>query len=316
MAKTYAATYLYGQYSEYEKQTLAFMMNSSEIDKDTDDFEDIKYEVKKRQVSNSLVKVLESKDVILLTNDIPLSKAFKVFCARDLKGPNKSKMKVFIDCSNIIKKDSKSGRYVCKGNNIDIFISYLVSAMITKIYYSSEGIITSNSKIKTIGAKAFALLFTHVVDYACKINTMPANKSKCLYLTSLYYLSNLIGEDSTSDRCRSIAKKVSGLSDRDAGIIDIQLKSDSFLNIKYFAETLSGILRLNKLTLDVIVERWMTIYGTGTVFALELFPAFSNMVTDAYVGAYLNNQKTIEKVLGTSMTEFTKTLLSIGSDTI
>lgn len=316
MAKTYAATYLYGQYSEYEKQTLAFMMNSSEIDKDTDDFEDIKYEVKKRQVSNSLVKVLESKDVILLTNDIPLSKAFKVFCARDLKGPNKSKMKVFIDCSNIIKKDSKTGRYVCKGNNIDIFISYLVSAMITKIYYSSEGIIASNSKIKTIGAKAFALLFTHVVDYACKINTMPANKSKCLYLTSLYYLSNLIGEDSTSDRCRSIAKKVSGLSDRDAGIIDIQLKSDSFLNIKYFAETLSEILRLNKLTLDVIVERWMTIYGTGTVFALELFPAFSNMVTDAYVGAYLNNQKTIEKVLGTSMTEFTKTLLSIGSDTI
>lgn len=316
MAKTYAATYLYGQYSEYEKQTLAFMMNSSEIDKDTEDFEDIKYEVKKRQVSNSLVKVLESKDVILLTNDIPLSKAFKVFCARDLKGPNKSKMKVFIDCSNTIKKDSKTGRYVCKGNNIDIFISYLVSAMITKIYYSSEGIITSNSKIKTIGAKAFALLFTHVVDYACKINTMPANKSKCLYLTSLYYLSNLIGEDSTSDRCRSIAKKVSGLSDRDAGIIDIQLKSDSFLNIKYFAETLSEVLRLNKLTLDVIVERWMTIYGTGTVFALELFPAFSNMVTDAYVGAYLNNQKTIEKVLGTSMTEFTKTLLSIGSDII
>lgn len=316
MAKTYAATYLYGQYSEYEKQTLSFMMSSSEIDKDTEDFDDIKYEVKKRQVSNSLVKVLEMKDVILLTNDIPLSKAFKVFCARDIKGPNKNKMKVFIDCSNIIKKDLKSGRFVCKGNNIDIFISYLVDAMITKLYYANEGVIISNAKIKNVGAKAFALLFTHVVDYACKINTMPSNKSKCMYLTSLYYLSNLLGEDSTSDRCRNIAKKISGLSDRDAGIVDIQLKADSFLNIKYFSETLSDILRLNKLTLDVIVERWMSIYGTGTVFALELFPAFSNMITDAYVGAYLNNQKTIEKVVGTSMTEFTKTLLSIGSDTI
>lgn len=316
MAKTYAATYLYGQYSEYEKQTLSFMMSSSEIDKDTEDFDDIKYEVKKRQVSNSLVKVLEMKDVILLTNDIPLSKAFKVFCARDIKGPNKNKMKVFIDCSNIIKKDLKSGRFVCKGNNIDIFISYLVDAMITKLYYANEGVIISNAKIKNVGAKAFALLFTHVVDYACKINTMPSNKSKCMYLTSLYYLSNLLGEDSTTDRCRNIAKKISGLSDRDAGIVDIQLKADSFLNIKYFSETLSDILRLNKLTLDVIVERWMSIYGTGTVFALELFPAFSNMITDAYVGAYLNNQKTIEKVVGTSMTEFTKILLSIGSDTI
>ena len=32
-------------------------------------------------------------------------------------------MKVFIDVSNIIQKDEKTGRYVCKRNNIDIFIS-------------------------------------------------------------------------------------------------------------------------------------------------------------------------------------------------
>ena len=43
----------------------------------------------------------------------------------------------------------------------------------------------------------------------------------------------------------------------------------------------------------------MYIYGTGTVFALELLPSFSNMLTDAYVGAYINNQKTIEKIAGT-----------------
>ena len=61
MAKTYAGTYLYTQYSEYEKQIFSFMMSGEEIDKDTSDFDDIKYEVKKRQVSNSLVKVLESE---------------------------------------------------------------------------------------------------------------------------------------------------------------------------------------------------------------------------------------------------------------
>ena len=33
---------------------------------------------------------------------------------------------------------------------------------------------------------------------------------------------------------------------------------------------------------------------------------------DAYVGAYINNQKTIEKVAGPSMIEFTKTMLEIG----
>lgn len=316
MAKTYAGTYLYSQYSEYERQIFSFMMNGSEIDKDTSDFDDIKYEVKKRQVSNSLIKVLESKEVVLLTGEKPLPKAFKVFCAKDIKGPKKDKMKVFIDCSNIIYKDKASGRYVCSRNNIDIFISYLVSAMHTFIYYADEDRITSNSKVMQVGAQAFASLFTHVVDFACKISSMPSSKNKCMYLAVLYYLSNLLGKDHTTEGSRRIAKKISGLSDRDAGIIDIQIKSESMLNIRYFAETVSNVLRINKLTLDVIVERWMSIYGTGTVFSLEMFPAFASMMTDAYVGAYINNQKTIEKIAGTSMTEFTKVLLSIGAESV
>ena len=37
MSKTYAGTYLYTQYSEYEKQIFSFMMSASEIDKGTSD---------------------------------------------------------------------------------------------------------------------------------------------------------------------------------------------------------------------------------------------------------------------------------------
>lgn len=316
MAKTYAGTYLYTQYSEYEKQIFSFMMSGEEIDKDTSDFDDIKYEVKKRQVSNSLVKVLESKEVILLRGEKPLPKAFKVFCAKDIKGPKKDKMKVFIDCSNIIEIDKESGRYVCKRNNIDIFISYLVSAMHTFIYYADEDRFTSNSKIMQVGAQAFASIFTHVIDYSCKISNMATVKNKCMYLAALYYISNILGKDHTTDGARRVAMKISGLSERDAGIVDIQIKAESMMNIKYFVETVASVLRLNKITLDVVVERWMSIYGTGTVFALEIFPAFASMITDAYVGAYINNQKTIEKIAGTNMTEFTKVILSIGAESV
>lgn len=316
MAKTYAATYLYSKYSEYEKQLFSFIMTGTEIDKNTESFDDIKYEVKKRQVSSSLVKLLDSKEVILMVNETPLPKSFKIFCAKDIKGPKKNKLKVFIDCSNILTKDKSTGRYVCKGNSIDIFISYLVSAMHTYIYYADENRIISNSQIRNVGAKAFAQLFTHVVDYACKISSMQSSKSKCMYLASLYYLGNLLGVDHTSDRCRGIAKKISGLSEREAGIVDIQIKAESMMNIKYFIETVSKILHLNKLTLDVVVERWMSIYGTGTIFSLEMFPVFASTITDAYVGAYINNQKAIEKICGNTMIEFTKTLLSIGAESI
>ena len=316
MAKTYAATYLYSKYQEYEKKIFTFLMTSDEIDKDCEDFDDIKYEVKKRQTSASLIKILESKEVVLLTNDgEPLSKAFKVFCAKDIKS-SKKRTKVFIDCSNIINKDPNTGRYICRGNNIDIFISYLMSAMTTYIYYADESRLTSNSKVISAGAQAFASLFTHTVDYVCKISSMPSVKSKCMYLAVLYYIGNILGKDYSTEGHRRIAKKISGLSDREAGIVDIQLKKESMYNINFFVESLSNILRLNKLTLDVIVERWMTIYGTGTIFSLEMFPAFASMVSDAYIGAYINNQKTIEKIAGTSMIEFTKALIQIGAEAV
>lgn len=316
MAKTYAGTYLYGKYHEYEQKILSFIMDGTEIDKNIDEFEDIRYEVKRRQVSSSLVKILDSKMVILMIGKDPLPKSFKVFCAKDIKGPKTDKMKVYIDCTNILKKNDKTGRYECNGNSIDMLISYLVSAMHTFIYYADEMRICNNSKIMSIGAQAFAKLFTHVVDYSCKISSMPSTKAKCMYLASMYYLSNLLGKDYTSESCRKISKEVSGLSDRDAGIIDIQIKKESMMNIKFFMETVADVLNISKLTLDVVVERWMTIYGTGTVFALEIFPAFASMITDAYVGAYLNNQRTIEKVTGSNMVEFTKVLLSIGAESV
>lgn len=316
MAKTYAGTYLYGKYHEYEQKILSFIMDGTEIDKNIDEFEDIRYEVKRRQVSSSLVKILDSKMVILMIGKDPLPKSFKVFCAKDIKGPKTDKMKVYIDCTNILKKNDKTGRYECNGNSIDMLISYLVSAMHTFIYYADEMRICNNSKIMSIGAQAFAKLFTHVVDYSCKISSMPSTKAKCMYLASMYYLSNLLGKDYTSESCRKISKEVSGLSDRDAGIIDIRIKKESMMNIKFFMETVADVLHISKLTLDVVVERWMTIYGTGTVFALEIFPAFASMITDAYVGAYLNNQRTIEKVTGSNMVEFTKVLLSIGAESV
>ena len=43
------------------------------------------------------------------------------------------------------------------------------------------------------------------------------------------------------------------------------------------------------------------------------YPAFSTMMTDAYVGGYLNQQMTIEKIIGPTMVSFTKTILQIGA---
>lgn len=316
MAKTYASTFLYGQYSKYEQETIDFILKADRIDQNRPEFEDIAYEVKKRQISPAILKVMKSANVILMSAPKPLSKAFKVFCAKDIK--NNKDLRVFIDVSGVIRKDLDTGKYVCSRDQIDIFISYLVSAMITFIYYAPKGTdrIVGSSKVRSVGAKTFADLFSHIVDYLCKISTISGNKDKCKYMAAMYYLVNLLGLDPNAEATKALAKRTANISDREADIINLSMKPESFQNIKFFVESVSDVLHLSKLTLDTIVEKWMYIYGTGTVFALELFPAFSSMITDAYVGAYINNQKTIEKVAGTGMVEFTKVMLTIGAESV
>ena len=308
MPKLYSNTYLFNKYPEYQKQMFKFMMEAEQISKVGDAFADVRYEVKSRQVSNSLSRVLDSNNVILLRSEESMGKNFKVFTAKDIKGDHK--VKAFIDCSGLISKNDK-GNWACY--NPDILVAHLTNAMTALIYQVSETKIINNTDVVQYGARCFSALFTHIIDYLGKISIMSSNKSKCQYLAAVYYQVNIMGKD-LNDGTRAIARKISGISEREEDIIRIGIPTgvDPYNNIKFFVETVAHVLKLNSVTLDTVLEKWMYIYGIGTAFALEFFPAFSAMLTDAYVGCYLNNQKTIEKIVGRDMAEYTKTILRIG----
>ena len=310
--KNYSNTYLYNTTRNYETQIFKFIMNAERIDKDSEAFEDIKYEVKKRQITSVLSKVLESKNVVLLNGNPSLGRSFKVFYGADVKDGRKPK--VFIDCDMLHLSD---GKWKPKtSGSIDILVSYLVSAMNAWIYYVDPRRIVSNTDIIHHGASCFAALFTNIIDYLQKISTISSSKDRVVYLSALYYQINILQKDLT-DGVKNVAMKISGLSEREADILHIQLENNSFLNIKYFLETVTRILKIDtKVTLELFVEKWLYLYGTGTGFGLELYPAFASMITDAYVGAYINNQKTIERVTGKDLVNFTNAILKIGSDSI
>ena len=62
-----------------------------------------------------------------------------------------------------------------------------------------------------------------------------------------------------------------------------------------------------------VIAMWMQAFGTGTVFAMEFLPAFATMLTNTYIGGYIDQQMTIEKITGTAMVSFSKTILQIGA---
>lgn len=311
MPKNYSETYLYNKFP-YEEKLFKFLMTATKISTVDDKFEDVKYEFKKRQPSNALYKVLCSNNVHLMiaSDNMPLNKQFRVFCSKDPKTKSPD-YKVFIDCTGLIVLD-ESGNYKCR--NIDILIANIINGMVCMIYHKSEKDITSFTLLEDC-MRAFSALFTHVIDYLFKISTIPATKNKCQFLACMYFTQNIMGR-TFDDSHRHLAGKIVDISEREQDMIMVQCDDDDFTNIKTFADKLADLLKVPNLKVDNIVDKWMYLYGVDTVFALEYYPALSAMLTNAYIGAYMNNQKTIEKVVGNTLVSYTKDIIAKGGSLV
>lgn len=327
--KTYSDTYLYQKYPLYNKRLTDAIMKDPIIEKVDDSFKDVIYEIKRSRVSSSLLTILNSRNTVLLNCVDPLPRAFKVFVARDIKSKERN-IKVFIDCTGVITKDKNYPQYVVSETKL---ISYLLNAGISMLYHKNINSIIRISDIVIFGAEAFSKLFTFVIDYLTKVSIQESSKIKVLYLSAMYFLCNILNLDPDEKRTVDIAKRVSGISEREANILNILMNKiydtnvkdtkikdidNPYENIKVFIQSLRKVMHFNEkvITPDVVIERWMAQYGPGTVFGLEYFPAFSAMITDAYIGGYINQQKTIEKVLGTTLVVYSKKVIELIDRTI
>jgi len=307
--KNFGDSYLYN-IGKFEKSLIKYMMSAEVIDKSHPSFEDIKYEVKRRQVTSSLLKVLMSDGVILLKGNIGLSRAFKVFEAKDIISGDK-RNKTFIDVTDIIK--SKEGHYSIDSKNVDKLIAHLLNAMNTYIYWVAPNKLLNNTVLVDSGTQAFSELLTYVIDYL-RVGAVDNIRERTKYLAALYYQCGILRKDLTSN-VQNRARKISGLSQRESDIVEMLMGPDPFKNVYTLVESLGKVLRIeDQLNLDNVIDKWAFVVGSGTQYGMELYTSFASILTNAYVGAYINNQKTIEKVLGRTLVEFTNALFKVGSE--
>ena len=311
MAKTYSQTYLFGQYGEYEKKIYEFIINAERIDTKSAEFDDILYDIKRRKISDHLAKIITSDNVVVAINSTgrSLPKAFKVFVAADVKDSNK--VKVFVDVTDCVVY--KNGVYVC--NKLDWLVSYIINAMTAYIYVKAENKLLGNASILKDGCEAWTRCFSYIIDRMYKISTVPQIKRRVDYLCAIYYQVAIMCKDleKNEDSIKANAMRVANIDVSDARVVDIMIQEHDFDNINTFVNALGRIIQFKDIKTGNIVSYWMNAFGPGTVFGLEYFPAFSAMMTNTYVGAYLDQQMTIEKVAGPAMVKFSKTILQIGA---
>lgn len=302
--KTYSDCYLYNKYPIYNKILFEAMMDKNFIDKGVDSFKDIVYEIKRTRTNDHILSVLTSPKTVLLLPEKPLPKPFVVFVAKDPRSKDKE-LKLFIDCTNAIKKDN-TGNYRVNDTRL---LSYLVSGFYN-MKYAVMGIdALKTGQVRELGAICFSNLYTYLIDYLAKISVVDGAKDKCIYLSSRYFLEGICQLD--AGRSREVSRSISGITEIKENTYNYVIKDqDSFTDLKKFINVTKDAFKIEKLSVDLIVEKWMYIFGPGTVFSLEYLPAFITMMTDAYVGSFINNQKTIEKICGKSMVEFGKLMIN------
>lgn len=308
--KTHASTYAFKRIAEngenIERNLVEYITKANRIDKASTSFDNIRNQVKIRQTTAVLYRVMMMPDVILTTYDKELPASFKVLYVKDIRTSDK-RPKVFIDVTGLLQ--FVNGQWTTK--EIDKLCAYLIGALAYLVYYTDPNRFMVNSTITTNATICYTKLFTGVIDNLRPIN-YTENKLKISYIVSVYFLVTMMNKDVRE--AQKIATHIIQANPREVSAWDYYYTEDDFVDIKTFVDMLATTFKLKGLDYDTFFNRWMILMGKGAVYALELLPAFIVTMGYSYVGAYLNNQKYIESTCGKAGIELVEALLRTGAD--
>jgi hypothetical protein len=310
--KSYNDSYLYNLEQKRHNQLLSqFIIQADRIeDKTSSEFNGISEEIKRLQRSNVLYALMMRDDVVLCINNKEMPRAFKVFMAKDLREGQNARRKVFIDLTGIVTL--KDGFYVCK--NPQYLITYLFQGLCYYLYEFDTTRLLNNSNITISGAEAFSAMFSYIIDYM-RIVGYEQNKIKIAYMSVLYYMKNVMGKE-LDQYSKNVAAKIAGVPTSNINAYDMYYKEEDFANINTFVTAIAENFKLKGLTTEVFVQKWAYAFTPSAMYACELFTSFGGVLVATYVGAYLVNQKQIEKICGNSMIKFSTEIINLGSDFI
>lgn len=312
--KTYSDSYFYNHSSrgenlskKHDAALINFIMKSDRIEKDSPAFAGIIEDVKRQQNSSILYNILMMSNVHLCIASVELPPAFKVFDAYDIR-TDKSPA-VFIDVTKVI--ELKDGYFVCK--NYGKLISYLMGALTYLIYRRDTTRFMNNSNITINAVTCYVSMVDYIIEYL-RIIGYSQNKEKISYLVGLFFLYNMMGKD-IDQYTKNLAAKVAKVSQTSINVLDLYLEEGMFNNIDTFITSIAKQFKLKGFTTEVFINKWIYQFGNGSQYGSELFTSFSVLLTNAYCGAYIVNQKQIERCCGTAMVDYTNALLRLGVET-
>lgn len=314
--KTYRDSYLYNKtdskgqnmMKKHDTALLNFIMKAQRLDKNAEDFSGIREDIKRQQTSSVLYQIMMMENVYLCINNVELPPAFKVFEAYDVKSQER-KPAIFIDVTKLITM--KGGYYDCR--DIGKLISYLMGALTYLVYRYDVAKMMNNSSLTLNGTECYVSMFDYVLDYL-RIIGYSQNKERISYMVGLFYQVHMLGKD-LDGYAKNIAAKIAKIAQTSVQPMDLFIEDGIFDSIDTFVSFLADTFKLRGLTTEVFINKWIMLYGNGSQYATELFTSFSVLLSYAFCGAYVINQKQVERCCPVAMVKYCNALLKAGIDT-
>lgn len=311
--KKYNESYLYSKFTDIDKRIFGFLTTGEYVDRKDPSFKDISFDIKRRRAQAIVVDLLENSSklelIIAKDSSLAMPRSLKVFHAKDVQvGSNNTK--TFIDVTNIIER--KNGAYRIIYGKIDELITYLYEALHSLLYNLDTNKIIGDSSILKSSTVAYAKCNTFILDHLRILDNVNNAKEIVKYMSAYFYNTNCMKRTSNVSEIQKISVMASGISANDMSYAEMFMEGNWNLNHYEFITTLSQVLKAPNLTHSVFFDKWSMLFGPSTCFAMEVYESFANMLIGAYCGAYVNNQKTIEKICGVEFAEFVERVQEIG----
>jgi hypothetical protein len=172
--------------------------------------------------------------------------------------------------------------------------------------YENWNAITMNQTVSKLGASIYSRIFSKVLDKMFAVNLDPIKADKVKYITSKFYLLNLLGK-SNGETVSNIAYStcLNGTTRTTITAFEQSMPENSYARLDNFIQAIATVLEgCHTLTVRTFLDTYIKMYGTSAIFALEYFPYLCHMLFSVAVGAHLNSEYLIENLIGRELDKF------------
>jgi hypothetical protein len=193
--------------------------------------------------------------------------------------------------------------YATVNSSGDINIDYKkLYCLLETAYLALEGLPYNNSSVINKGSLIWAHLFTKILNKKFALNTDRTAMDRVIFLASKYFLHNIIGMTDQNTVFNYAMKNCNTATEILLRDVDAEFTPEVFENISTFISKFSNtsfkfVSGFEKITVRDYISSYAEMYGQSTILALETLEYFTFMISSVVIGAYLNNQTTLEDII-------------------